>query len=80
MLQLYDPCDFLLVYLFILGLWEIQGYGLFAISKFDYDRIGGMNTKEFKTKWGGEDWEFLDRYVLGTESLVRLVMDVYCNI
>ena len=53
------------------GFWEIVGFGLVSMYKHDWDVVGGMNMA-FGIKWGGEDWELVDRVLRVGYQIYRL--------
>lgn len=54
------------------GSWEISGYGIFGVYKSDWLKFGGMNVEKFMNKWGGEDWDLLDRVLNAGYEVERL--------
>uniref|UniRef100_A0A7M6DS34 Hexosyltransferase n=1 Tax=Clytia hemisphaerica TaxID=252671 RepID=A0A7M6DS34_9CNID len=44
-------------------IWQYDGPGIMAMYKSDWSRVGGFNEKMFADKWGGEDWELVDRII-----------------
>ena len=55
------------------GKWEDIGYGLVSMFKTDWEAIGGMSV-EFGEKWGGEDWDLVDRVLRIGYHIHRLRM------
>ena len=45
------------------GFWETLTYGLLGMYKSDWTTTGGFDIQKYTTKWGGEDWGAVDRYV-----------------
>ena len=62
------------------GFWEVAGYGIFSVYKSDWNIFGGMNVKDFYNRWGGEDWDMLDRFLSAGYEVERLKLKHFNHI
>ena len=44
-----------------IGFWEQMTYGVFGMYKSDWSNFGGFDLKKYTTRWGGEDWDIVDK-------------------
>ena len=59
------------------GFWEVLTYGVLALFKSDWSTVGGFNERRFADKWGGEDWDVIDRSVPLLVSLVLFTISTH---
>ncbi|XP_066932285.1 uncharacterized protein [Clytia hemisphaerica] len=62
------------------SIWQEIGYGMIALFKSDWLKIGGMNETRFSQKWGGEDWEFVDRVLINKMEVIHHRLPGYYHI
>lgn len=62
------------------SIWMDIGYGMMAMYGKDWKKVGGMNEKEFGAKWGGEDWELVDRIVSNGLYLIHIRLPRFYHI
>lgn len=60
--------------------WVDNGPGMIAMYKSDFDKIGGYNEKLYGSKWGGEDWEILDRILANGLYVIKQRMQRFYHI
>ena len=69
----YFACDFSVSSLYK-GFYSLNGFGLISLYKSDWLKVGGMDSRRFKGKWGLEDNDFANRIIAKGYVLFRLVM------
>ena len=60
-------------YIYLIGYWDYLTYGLFSLYKSDWIAIGGFDLNIYKNRWGGEDWDLLDRYIALYGNMVVII-------
>ncbi|KAL5467149.1 hypothetical protein EMCRGX_G031341 [Ephydatia muelleri] len=54
------------------GFWELMTYGVFGMYKSDWSKFGGFDLKKYTTKWGGEDWDIVDKVISNGYEIFRI--------